>query len=91
LRRPCKNVTRIVTGLRRFRGLTWLKEIDRFVIASQRSRERAPDDRPAKQSSLTGAKLDCFVAALLAMTAWHKDVDARDKPGHDDDFLDVRN
>jgi hypothetical protein len=40
-----------------------------FVIASQRvGAKRRPMTGSAKQSSFNAAKLDCFVAALLAMT-----------------------
>jgi len=43
---------------------------DETVIASQRvGAERRPMTGSAKQSMVARAKLDCFVASLLAMTA----------------------
>jgi hypothetical protein len=39
-----------------------------FVIASQRVRLRRPDDRLREAIQKSSSGLDCFVAALLAMT-----------------------
>jgi hypothetical protein len=45
-------------------------EITKPSLRANGSRECAPDDRLREAIHLAAQRMDCFVASLLAMTAW---------------------